>query len=165
MQLTAGQSLTITPRDIAGTAALVGTTFPTLAENLTPGARILLSDGLIELRVNAIRGDDVECTVINGGMLGENKGINLPGISVKTPSLTEKDEMDLKFCIDNGVDAVAVSFVRTAEDVRHVRDRARRARSRRLGHRQARKAPGHRASRRHPRNRRRRDGRARRSRR
>ena len=64
-------------------------------------------------------------TVINGGMLGENKGINLPGIPVKTPSLTEKDEIDLEFCIDNGVDAIAVSFVRTAEDVRYTRDRAR----------------------------------------
>ena len=125
VQLTTGQSLTITPRTIEGTAACVSTTFPTLAENLTPGARILLSDGLIELRVTAIRGDDVECTVINGGMLGENKGINLPGIAVKTPSLTEKDEIDLKFCIDNDVDAVAVSFVRTAEDVRYTRDRAR----------------------------------------
>ncbi|MGB9415675.1 MAG: pyruvate kinase, partial [Acidobacteriaceae bacterium] len=125
IQLTTGQSLTITPRDIAGTVTCISTTFPTLAENLTAGARILLSDGLIELRVTAIHGDDVECTVINGGTLGENKGINLPGISVKTPSLTEKDEIDLKFCIDNDVDAVAVSFVRTAEDVRYTRDRAR----------------------------------------
>ncbi len=125
VQLTTGQSLTITPRDIPGTATLISTTFPTLAENLTPGARILLSDGLIELRVTAIRSGDVECTVINGGTLGENKGINLPGISVKTPSLTEKDEIDLKFCIDNDVDAIAVSFVRTAEDVRYTRDRVR----------------------------------------
>jgi pyruvate kinase len=125
VQLNAGQSLTITPRDVLGTAECLSTTFPTLAENLSPGARILLSDGLIELRVNAIRGADVECTVVNGGMLGENKGINLPGISVKTPSLTEKDEIDLKFCIDNDVDAIAVSFVRTADDVRYTRERAR----------------------------------------
>jgi pyruvate kinase len=125
VQLTTGQSLTITPRDILGTATLISTTFLTLAENLTAGARILLSDGLIELHVTAIRGGDVECTVINGGTLGENKGINLPGIAVKTPALTEKDEIDLKFCIDNDVDAVAVSFVRTAEDIRYTRDRAR----------------------------------------
>ena len=125
VQLTAGQSLTITPREVQGTSQCVSTPFPTLAENLTPGARILLSDGLIELRVTAIRGGDVECTVINGGMLGENKGINLPGISVRTPSLTEKDEIDLKFCIDNDVDAIAVSFVRTADDVRYTRERAR----------------------------------------
>ena len=125
VQLTSGQSLTITPRDIPGTAACVSTTFPSLAENLKSGDRILLSDGLIELRVSAIRGDDVECTVINGGTLGENKGINLPGIAVKVPSLTEKDEIDLRFCIENDVDAIAVSFVRTAEDIRHVRERVR----------------------------------------
>ncbi|HEY4050947.1 MAG TPA: pyruvate kinase [Acidobacteriaceae bacterium] len=121
VQLKAGQKLTITPRDVAGTSTLIGTTFPTLAENLEPGARILLSDGLIELQVTGLRGQDVECEVINGGMLGEHKGINLPGIPVRVPSLTTKDEEDLAFAIKNGVDAIAVSFVRTAEDVRLVR--------------------------------------------
>jgi pyruvate kinase len=121
VQLKAGQKLTITPRDIAGTSTLIGTTFPTLAENLEPGARILLSDGLIELHVTALHGQDVECEVINGGMLGEHKGINLPGIPVRVPSLTTKDEEDLAFAIENGVDAIAVSFVRTAEDIRHVK--------------------------------------------
>ena len=123
VQLKAGQRLSITPRDILGTSALIATTFPTLAENLEPGARILLSDGLIELRVLEIPGDDVECEVINGGMLGEHKGINLPGIPVRVPSLTEKDEEDLEFGMKHGVDAIAVSFVRTAEDVRHVKYR------------------------------------------
>jgi pyruvate kinase len=123
VQLKAGQRLTITPRDILGTSALIATTFPTLAENLEPGARILLSDGLIELRVLEIPGDDVECEVINGGMLGEHKGINLPGIPVRVPSLTEKDEEDLEFGLRHGIDSVAVSFVRTAEDVRHVKYR------------------------------------------
>jgi pyruvate kinase len=125
VHLVSGQTLTITPREVLGTASLVSTTFLTLAENLTAGARILLSDGLIELRVTEIRGADVETMVINGGTLGENKGINLPGIAVKTPSLTEKDEIDLKFCIENDVDAIAVSFVRTAEDIRYTRERAR----------------------------------------
>jgi len=123
VQLEAGQRLTITPRDIAGTASVISTTFPTLAENLEPGARILLSDGLIELLVITVKGEDVECEVINGGMLGENKGINLPGIAVRVPSLTEKDEVDLEFGIKNGVDAIAVSFVRTAEDVKLVKQR------------------------------------------
>jgi pyruvate kinase len=123
VQLKAGQRLTITPRDILGTSAVIATTFPTLAENLEPGARILLSDGLIELRVLEIPGEDVECEVINGGMLGEHKGINLPGIPVRVPSLTEKDEEDLEFGMKHGVDAIAVSFVRTAEDVRHVKFR------------------------------------------
>ncbi len=121
--LKAGERLTITPREVPGTASLVGTTFKTLAENVEQGSRILLSDGLIELRVHEVMGDDVVCEIINGGMLGENKGINLPGIPVRVPSLTEKDAEDLEFALKNGVDAIAVSFVRTAEDVRLVRNR------------------------------------------
>lgn len=123
ISLKTGQSLTITPREVPGTSAVISTTFPTLAENLEEGSRILLSDGLIELRVHRIRGHEVECEVINGGMLGEHKGINLPGIAVRVPSLTEKDEIDLEFAIKSGVDMVAVSFVRTAEDVRLVKQR------------------------------------------
>jgi pyruvate kinase len=121
--LKAGQRLTITPREVPGTAALVGTTFKTLAENVEQGSRILLSDGLIELRVHEVVGDDVVCEIVNGGLLGENKGINLPGIPVRVPSLTDKDTEDLEFALKNGVDAIAVSFVRTAEDVRLVRNR------------------------------------------
>jgi pyruvate kinase len=123
VMLKAGQRLTITPRDVPGTASLVGTTFKTLAENVEQGSRILLSDGLIELRVHEVVGSDVICEVINGGLLGENKGINLPGIPVRVPSLTVKDTEDLEFALKNGVDAVAVSFVRTAEDVQLVRNR------------------------------------------
>src|SRR6185437_2141528 len=116
-----GAHLTITPRDIAGTAALVPTTFKTLAREVQPGSRILLSDGLIELLVLAVKGDDVECEIVNGGMLGEHKGINLPGTVVNVPSLTEKDEKDLEFGLKHGVDLVAVSFIRTADDVRLVK--------------------------------------------
>ena len=121
--LKAGHKLTITPREVAGTASVIGTTFKTLAENVEQGSRILLSDGLIELRVHEVQGADVTCEIVNGGMLGENKGINLPGILVRVPSLTEKDTADLEFALKNGVDAIAVSFVRTAEDVRLVRNR------------------------------------------
>lgn len=121
--LEAGKRLTITPREVPGTAELVGTTFKTLAENVEQGSRILLSDGLIELRVHEVVGDDVVCEIINGGMLGEKKGINLPGIPVRVPSLTEKDAIDLEFALKCGVDAIAVSFVRTAEDVQLVRNR------------------------------------------
>jgi pyruvate kinase len=123
--LKAGHKLTITPREIAGTAAVVGTTFKTLAENVEQGSRILLSDGLIELRVHEIAGEDVVCDIVNGGMLGESKGINLPGIAVKVPSLTEKDETDLEFALKNGVDAIAVSFIRTADDIRLVKRRVK----------------------------------------
>lgn len=123
IQLEAGQKVTITPRDIPGNGSIISTTFPTLAENLESGARILLSDGLIELRVIAVTGEDVDCEVINGGLLGENKGINLPGIPIRVPSLTEKDEADLDFAVKNGVDAIAVSFVQTVDDVRLVKQR------------------------------------------
>ena len=123
VQLKAGGRLTITPREVPGTASLVGTTFKTLAENVEEGSRILLSDGLIELRVHEVLGEDVVCEIVNGGLLGEHKGINLPGIPVRVPSLTEKDGEDLEFALKNGVDAIAVSFVRTAEDVCLVRNR------------------------------------------
>ncbi len=121
--LKAGHRLTITPREVQGTASLVGSTFKTLAENVEQGSRILLSDGLIELRVHEVNGLDVVCEIVNGGMLGEHKGINLPGVLVRTPSLTEKDAEDLEFALKSGVDAIAVSFVRTAEDVQLVRNR------------------------------------------
>jgi pyruvate kinase len=121
--LKAGHLITITPREVAGAASLVGTTFKTLAENVEQGSRVLLSDGLIELRVHEIAGEDVVCEIVNGGMLGESKGINLPGVLVRTPSLTEKDSVDLEFALKHGVDAIAVSFVRTAEDVTLVRNR------------------------------------------
>src|SRR5277367_3898571 len=115
--LKAGEQVTITPEDIDGTPSLISTTFKTLAREVKPGARILLSDGLIELRVTAIRGQDVRCEIINGGQLGEHKGINLPGVALSIPALTDKDRKDLEFGLKHGVDVVALSFVRSAEDV------------------------------------------------
>lgn len=115
--LKAGSKVTITPREIEGTAALISTTFRGLPKEVGSGARILLSDGLIELRVRHVRGNDVECEVINGGPLGEHKGINLPGIALSIPALTEKDRADLEFGLKHGVDMVAVSFVRSGADV------------------------------------------------
>ncbi len=123
--LKSGARLSITPRDISGTSTTISTTFKSLAKEVQPGSRILLADGLIELRVAAVRGDDVECEVVNGGMLGEHKGINLPGTVVNVPSLTEKDEKDLEFGLKHGVDIVAVSFIRTADDVRLVKRQVR----------------------------------------
>jgi pyruvate kinase len=116
-----GAKVTITPRDVPGTAAVIATTFPTLAHDVAPGARILLSDGLIELRVRGIHGADVEAEVVNGGMLGEHQGINLPGAVLSAPSLTDKDRKDLEFGLKHGMDLVALSFVRSAEDVREVK--------------------------------------------
>jgi len=114
--LKSGSRVILTPKDIPGTNTVISTSIP-LARDVEPGSRILLSDGLIELRVRQIKGEDVECEVLNGGLLGEHKGINLPGTMVSVPSLTEKDRKDLLFGFKHGVDMVAISFVRTADDV------------------------------------------------
>ena len=119
--LKTGATVTITPQEIPGNATRISTTFPSLARELAPGARILLSDGLIELQVRGTRGKDVLCEVLNGGMLGEHKGINLPGVALSIPALTEKDRKDLEFGLEHGVDAVALSFVRSAADVTAVK--------------------------------------------
>lgn len=125
----AGQKLVITPNDVTGTAHLISTTFQTLAREVEPGSRILLSDGLIELRVKSVKGNDVECDVVNGGLLGEHKGINLPGTVVTVPSLTEKDEADLDFGLQHDVDMIAISFIRSAHDVRYVKRRIEETKS------------------------------------
>jgi len=117
VQIKTGSVVIITPRDIAGTATRIATTFPDLAREVGDGAHILLCDGLIELRVRTVRGKDVVCDVVNGGILGEHQGINLPGVALSIPALTEKDRRDLEFGISHGVDALAISFVRTAADV------------------------------------------------
>ena len=114
--LKAGATFVLTGRDVPGTASIVSTTFP-IARDVEVGSRILLSDGLIELRVTKVDGEDVETHVINGGLLGEQKGINLPGTTVSLPSITDKDKADLAFGLKHGVDMVAMSFVRTADDV------------------------------------------------
>jgi pyruvate kinase len=120
--LKAGNQVTITTRDVEGTAELISTTFKSLPGEVHPGSRVLLCDGRIELRVNEIRGDDIGCQVINGGTLAEQQGINLPGAALSIPALTEKDRKDLEFGLEHGVDAVALSFVRSATDVREVKD-------------------------------------------
>jgi pyruvate kinase len=119
--LKTGSLVTITPQDVPGNAARISTSFPDLATELAPGARVLLSDGLIELRVDSVRGNDVVCEVLNGGTLGEHKGINLPGVALSIQALTEKDRKDLEFGLKQGVDAVALSFVRSAADVTTVK--------------------------------------------
>ncbi|MGZ4819178.1 MAG: pyruvate kinase [Terriglobales bacterium] len=119
--LKTGSRVTITPRNILGTANLIPTSFRGLAQEVESGSRILLSDGLIELRVKAIHGEDIECEVVNGGMLGEHQGINLPGTALSVPSLTDKDRKDLEFGLRHEVDMIAISFVRTAADVRETK--------------------------------------------
>jgi pyruvate kinase len=113
-----GQRFVISTKKVIGTEQGVSTTFLALPEAVRKGDRILLNDGEIALRVSSIRGQDVVCQVENGGDLGENKGINLPGVKLKIPSLTPKDRRDLQFSLQMGANYVAQSFVRTAADVR-----------------------------------------------
>ncbi|MBV9479327.1 MAG: pyruvate kinase [Acidobacteria bacterium] len=122
IRLTTGSRIRLTPREVAGTEEVISTSFPGLTGEVEPGSKILLSDGLIELRVSRIQGDDVECEVITGGLLGEQQGMNLPGALVSLPSLTDKDRADLQFGIKHGVDLVALSFVRSAADVHALKD-------------------------------------------
>lgn len=116
VRLEDGELLTITTRDLEGDASIVSTTYAHLPQDVSPGDRILLADGLIELRVEGVSATDVVCRIINGGELGEKKGINIPGARLSVPSLTEKDRADLKFGLDAEVDYVALSFVRSARD-------------------------------------------------
>src|SRR5437660_10422057 len=94
-----GMQVTITTRDVVGNTQLVSTTYKPLPQDVKIGDRILLNDGLLELRVVSTNETDVQCLVIHGGILGEHKGINLPGVAVSSPALTEKDRDDLLFGI------------------------------------------------------------------
>jgi pyruvate kinase len=125
--LRAGQRFTISNIDIAGTSAGVSTTFKRMPREVSKGDRILLGDGLIELRVLSTTSHLVVCKVINGGLLGEQKGINLPGVNLKIPALTPKDHADLAFALKHGANFIAVSFVRRAEDVVLAKTAVRRA--------------------------------------
>jgi len=116
--LRAGQRFTITTATRKGGADGVSTTYNRLPREVRKGDRILLADGLIELRVLGVRGAEVRCKVMNGGELGENKGINLPGVKMQVSSLLPKDRKDLAFALSFGADYIALSFVRSAKDVR-----------------------------------------------
>lgn len=119
--LKAGESFVITIESEVGRVGRVNTTYKNLPSDCKPGDRILLSDGLIELRVQECTATEVITEVVTGGMLRENQGINLPGVAVSAPAMTEKDREDLIFGLHEGVDYVAISFVRRAEDVQLVK--------------------------------------------
>jgi pyruvate kinase len=125
--LRAGQRFVITTARVPGDADCVSTTFRPLPREVHRGNRILLSDGLIELRVEKVRGQEVICEVVNGGALGQHKGINLPGIQLRVPALTSKDRKDLAFALTQDVNYIAVSFVRHPEDVVLAKNLIRRA--------------------------------------
>ncbi|GFO61950.1 pyruvate kinase [Geomonas silvestris] len=122
LELVQGREVIITTRDIMGSGNLIPTIYQGLPGDVVPGDRILLDDGLMELRVVGVEGEDVHCTVVSGGILKDRKGINLPGAKVSAPALTEKDREDLEFCIREELEYVALSFVRQASDVQELKD-------------------------------------------
>jgi pyruvate kinase len=119
--LISGSTVTITTRDVTGSADLIHSEYDHLAKDVKAGDRILLDDGNLELRVESVQGDDVRATVVDGGVLKDRKGMNLPGVAVSAPSLTEKDKADARFALGLGVDFIALSFVRRASDVEELK--------------------------------------------
>ena len=119
--LEAGDSFTLTTDDITGDQTQVSVTYPELHKELTVGQEILIDDGLVAIRVKEIEGTRIHCTVENGGTLSANKSINIPGVHIHLPALTEKDVSDIQFGVENDFDFVAASFVRRAADVEAVR--------------------------------------------
>ena len=117
-----GHEITITIDPVPGTARRICTTYRPLPQDVEPTDLILLDDGLISLEVIDTHEREVRARVVAGGLLGEHKGINLPGVKISAPSLTEKDHADLQFAVDNGFDYVGLSFVRSADDVRRLKE-------------------------------------------
>ncbi len=122
VKLEEGGILTLTTEEIEGDASRVSQSYPGLPKDVNPGDTILLDDGLIELKVSAIQGTEIECTVMNGGELGQRKGINVPNVEISLPAITEKDRADILFGIEQDIDYIAASFVRSAVAVYEIRD-------------------------------------------
>ena len=122
IDLEAGSTFTLTTADEVGNASRVSVTYPQLHQEVTPGMEILIDDGLVALKVEEIQGQDIRCVVENGGSLSANKSINIPGVHIHLPALTEKDISDLEFAVKNDFDFIAASFVRRAADVKAVRE-------------------------------------------
>ncbi|WP_168122618.1 pyruvate kinase [Paenibacillus sp. HB172176] len=120
-ELQTGDKLTLTTRQIVGNGSCVAVNYEDMTSVIKPGHTILIDDGLIELHVEAVEDTEMHCLVMNGGPLKPRKGVNLPGIKTTLPGVTQRDEHHIRFGIDEGVDMIAMSFVRKAEDVLQVR--------------------------------------------
>ena len=116
-----GDTFTLTTEDVVGNQGWVSVTYPQLHQELQPGQEILIDDGLVAIRVDRIEDTKIICTVENGGTLSANKSINIPGVHIQLPALTEKDIDDIRFGVENDFDFIAASFVRRAADVEAVR--------------------------------------------
>ncbi|KJS15850.1 MAG: pyruvate kinase [Peptococcaceae bacterium BRH_c4b] len=121
IMLEAGQKVTLTTRDMKGTAQELPVTYKWLPRDVMPGDRILIADGLIELRVLDTTRKTVECEIVNGGEIASQKGINLPGVSLGIPAVTDRDIDDILFGIKQGLDFIAASFIRKANDILAIR--------------------------------------------
>ena len=121
-ELKAGQTFTLTARDIKGTDSEVSITYKELPNDCKSGMTILLDDGLIELKVEKVTDTDITCTVVNGGPISDKKGVNVPGAELTMPYLSEQDRSDIEFGCEKGFDFVAASFVRTRADVEAIRE-------------------------------------------
>ena len=119
-QWVAGASVSITTEPVPGTAERASTTYLRLPDEIQPGQRVLVDDGRLQLEVAGVEGREIRCTVIEGGTVSDRKGLSLPGASLSVAALTEKDADDLRFALGLGVDMIALSFVRSPEDVAFV---------------------------------------------
>ena len=129
LSLRTGQEVILTTRDVLGEGALIPSDYKGLPQDVKPGDAILLDDGLLELRALAVTDEDVRCQVVVGGTLKDRKGINLPGARVSIPAMTEKDLEDLRFCLGQEIDYLALSFVQQAADVLDLKERLYREKS------------------------------------
>ena len=121
IELKYGQEFTLTTDDVMGDETKVAITYGSLYRDVRPGSTILIDDGQVELKVRSVVGHDIICTVMNGGVISNHKGVNVPDVSLGLPFLSEKDRSDLIFGIENEVDFIAASFVRCADDVKEMR--------------------------------------------
>lgn len=119
--LTEGQEYVLTTREVVGDEHIGFINYDGLVDDVVPGNRILIDDGLIELTVREVTETDIVCTVINGGELGQRKGVNVPNVKIKLPALTDKDKEDIRFGIKEGFDFIAASFVRSADAILEIR--------------------------------------------
>ena len=119
--LKAGQSFTLTTEDCEGTQSRCSITFKDLPKDVEIGTRILIDDGLIELKVTSKTETEIHCIVINGGPVSSHKGINVPGVFLSMPFMSERDKADLKFGVEQDVDFVAASFTRNADDINEMK--------------------------------------------
>lgn len=122
VELKENQKFTLCTEDVEGNEEQVSITYPDLPKDIKTGTRILIDDGLIELEAIAVKSDKIICNVKNGGVISNKKGVNIPNVSLSMPYMSEKDRLDILFGIENDIDFVAASFVRSAEDVLQVRN-------------------------------------------